>query len=111
MNGLNSPLWVVLVTAPKDQADGLARALVEQRLAACVNVLPGVHSHYRWEGRLEAAEEALLLIKTTPDGYAALEAGVRALHPYQVPEVVALPAAAAFAPYAAWVADNVGGRS
>jgi periplasmic divalent cation tolerance protein len=111
VEGLSSPLWVVLVTAPKDRADGLARALVEQRLAACVNVLPAVRSYYRWEGRLEEADEVLLLIKTTAAGYLALEDGVRALHPYDVPEVVALPASAVFAPYAAWVAENVGGAS
>ncbi len=109
MQGPRSPLWLVFVTAPQDRAEGLARALVEQRLAACVNVLPAVHSHFRWEGRLEEAHEALLVIKTTAEGYSALEAGVRALHPYDVPEVVAVPAIQALAPYAAWVAENVGG--
>lgn len=106
----SSPLWVVLVTAPKDRAVGLARALVDERLAACVNLIPGIRSIYRWEGQREEADEVLLVIKTTAAGYGPLEQGVRRLHPYTVPEVVGLPAAAALPAYAAWVADSVGGQ-
>jgi periplasmic divalent cation tolerance protein len=105
---VSASIWVVLVTAPSDRAEGLAKSLVEQRLAACVNVLPSVRSFYHWDGKLESGSESLLMIKTTADGYAALEAGVRRLHPYDVPEVIGLPVSQAFAPYAAWVRDNVG---
>jgi periplasmic divalent cation tolerance protein len=96
---------VVLVTTPTpERAAELARALVEERLAACGNVLPGVRSVYRWEGRVQDEHEALLLLKTTRARFEALRARVLALHPYQVPEIVALPIEAGSAPYLAWIA-------
>ncbi|MGC3997381.1 MAG: divalent-cation tolerance protein CutA [Anaeromyxobacter sp.] len=101
---------VVLVTAPdRERALGLARALVEERLAACGNVLPGLTSVYRWEGRVQEDAEALLLLKTTLARLPALEERVRALHPYQVPEVLALPVAGGSAAYLAWLAGAVEG--
>jgi periplasmic divalent cation tolerance protein len=96
---------VVLVTAPDAEAGGrIARALVEERLAACVNALPGVRSTYRWKGALHEDDEVLLVIKTRADRLAALAERVRALHPYELPEVLALPAAGGSAAYLAWVA-------
>jgi periplasmic divalent cation tolerance protein len=83
-------LRVVLITAPPDGAAALARALVEEGLAACVNVVPGITSHYQWEGAVCEDVEALLVVKTTEAGMAALTARVKALHPYRVPEVLAL---------------------
>ena len=80
---------------------------VEERLAACVNVVPGVRSVYRWHGAIETADEALLVIKTTAAAFDALAARVRALHPYSLPEVVAPPLAAALAAYLAWVEEGV----
>ncbi len=99
---------VALVTVPSP-ADGerIGRVLVEERLAACVNVVPGVRSVYRWQGAIETADEALLLIKTTAAAFDALAARVRALHPYSLPEVVALPLAAGLAAYLAWVDEGV----
>jgi len=95
---------VVLVTAPTaDRASALARALVEERLAACGNVLPGMRSIYRWEGKVEDEPEALLVLKTTRDRFEALRDRVLALHPYQTPEVVALPVETGSAAYLAWV--------
>lgn len=95
---------VVLVTAPTaDRAAEIARAVVEERLAACGNVLPGLRSIYRWEGKIEDEAEALLVLKTTRDRFEALRARILALHPYQVPEVIALPVEAGSAPYLAWV--------
>ncbi len=95
---------VVLVTAPGvDEAARIARALVEERLAACGNVVPGVRSIYRWQGKIEDQPEALLLLKTTRARFEALRERVLDLHPYDAPEVVALPVEAGSAPYLAWI--------
>jgi periplasmic divalent cation tolerance protein len=96
---------VVLVTAPgADEAARIARAVVEERLAACGNVVPGLRSIYRWQGAVQEDAEALLVLKTTRDRFEALRARVLALHPYEVPEVIALPIEAGSAPYLAWIA-------
>ena len=83
----------------------IAAALVDERLAACVNVLPGVESVYRWEGRVERASEVLLLIKSTRDRLQALTARVVELHPYELPELVAVDIAGGLPGYLAWIAD------
>jgi len=99
---------VVLVTAPDAEAAArIARTLVEEGLAACGNVVPGLRSIYRWEGKLCDEPEALLILKTVRGRYAALEARVRALHPYSCPEVLALPVAAGSEAYRRWVEDAV----
>jgi len=98
---------VVLVTGPDAaQAAALARALVEERLAACGNVVPAIRSIYRWEGKVQDESEALLLLKTTRARFPALRERVLAMHPYRVPEVVALPVEAGAEPYLAWVAGE-----
>ncbi len=100
---------VVLVTTPTaEQATELARALVGERLAACGNVLAGVRSVYRWEGSVHEDAEALLVLKTTRARFEALRERVLALHPYQVPEVLALPVEAGSAAYLAWIAAETG---
>jgi periplasmic divalent cation tolerance protein len=99
---------VVLVTVPNEEtANALGEALVGEQLAACVNVLPGMRSIYRWKGAIERDQELLCVIKTTRSGFEALRARVVALHPYEVPEVVALPIEAVHAPYLAWLAGAV----
>ncbi len=99
---------VVLVTTP---SEGLAleigRTLVDERLAACVSVVPGLTSIYQWEGRREETAEALLLIKTRPEGYAALQRRVLELHPYSVPEVLGLPVAEGAPAYVQWVRESI----
>lgn len=96
---------VVLVTTPTpERAAEIARALVEERLAACGNVVPGLRSIYRWEGKVQDDAEALLVLKTTRGRFEALRERVLALHPYDVPEVIALPVEAGSAPYLAWLA-------
>jgi periplasmic divalent cation tolerance protein len=98
---------VVFVTvASADEGDRLARTLVEERLAACVNRLPGIHSTYRWEGKLEQSAEDLLVIKTRQGLFAALEKRVRELHSYKVPEVIALPVIAGSQPYLQWLGEE-----
>lgn len=95
---------VVLVTAPSaDQAAELGRALVDERLAACATLVPAVRSIYRWEGKVQDEPEALLVLKTTRDRFERLRDRALALHPYQVPEVIALPVEAGSAPYLAWL--------
>ncbi|XP_058713568.1 protein CutA homolog [Poecile atricapillus] len=96
------------VTCPNlSVATELARALVLQGLAACVNIVPGVTSVYSWQGKLEEDSEVLLMIKTRSSRVPALTEFVRRQHPYEVPEVVALPVAQGNAPYLRWVRDVV----
>jgi periplasmic divalent cation tolerance protein len=98
---------VVLVTAPSQQvAEQLAAALVEERLAACGNVVPGVVSIYRWEGAVQREQEVLVVFKTPTALAARLIERVQQLHPYDVPEAVALRSAEVLPSYAAWVADS-----
>jgi len=100
---------VVLVTAPPEEAEALAGALVEARVAACVNLLPGVRSWFWWEGAVDHAEESLLVIKTTRPRLEALIAAVRDRHSYQVFEAVALPITAGYPPYLEWIDASVAG--
>ena len=98
-------ILLVLTTLPdQTAAETLASALVENRLAACVNILQPCRSIYRWQGTVETADEVPLLIKTTEARYPALEAAIRARHPYEIPEIIALPTSQGLPGYLAWVA-------
>jgi periplasmic divalent cation tolerance protein len=102
---------VVLVTFPDESAaEALVGRLVEERLVACGNILPGVTSIYRWQDEVEREREVLVVFKTTIEGAEELVRRVPELHPYDVPEVLVLPVAAGRGPYIQWVADNVGER-
>ncbi|HTZ73220.1 MAG TPA: divalent-cation tolerance protein CutA [Candidatus Aquilonibacter sp.] len=93
------------------EARHIARALVEKRLAACVNMLAApVESVYWWAGKLETAKEITLLIKTSRARYAAVERAIRALHSYEVPEIIAIPITAGWRDYLAWLAESVTSR-
>lgn len=87
-----------------ETAGRIAAALVDERLAACVNVLPGLRSVYRWQGKVESAEETLLLIKTTQDRLERVSARIVELHPYELPEVIAVEAAGGLPAYLDWIA-------
>lgn len=100
-----SVLIVYCCVPDQDVADRIARTLVEESLAACVSRLPGVVSTYRWEGETRIDAELLLLIKTTRARFEALRARIVALHPYELPEVIAVDVALGHEPYLAWVAD------
>jgi len=89
-------------------AERIAATVVGERLAACVNIVPGLTSIYRWEGQVQRDAELLLLIKTRQAIYPLLESRIRALHPYQVPEIIALPIQAGSAAYLNWIAANTG---
>lgn len=99
---------VVLVTAPStEEGHTIARSLVAEHLAACVNVVPGVRSVFFWEGQLQEEAEALLVVKTRRERYEALQRRILELHAYSVPEVLALPVAAGSPAYLAWVGETV----
>lgn len=99
-----SDLCLVLSTAASaEEGVGIGRRLVSERLAACVNVVPGARSLYVWEGALQEADEAVLLIKTRRDRYPALARRLRELHSYTVPEIVAVPIEAGAPAYLDWV--------
>lgn len=103
---------LVYCTCPDDpSAAALATALVDNRLAACVSRLPGLTSTYRWQGEVCNDTEILLLIKTTRARFAALEAAVCELHPYDVPELIAVPIECGHAPYLDWLAGALGAEA
>lgn len=99
-----SALLVVTNLPDRAAAEKLADALVAKRLAACINILAPCRSVYRWQGAVQHEEEHPVLIKTTREAYAALEAEIRALHPYELPEIVAVPVERGLPAYLEWVA-------
>ena len=103
-----SSFVIVLSTFPADgDADALARTLVDERLAACVNLLPPMTSMYRWEGKIERSLERQLIIKTTAAGVDQLKARLTELHPYDVPEILVIPIADGSAKYLEWLRNSV----
>ncbi|MGE0190912.1 MAG: divalent-cation tolerance protein CutA [Planctomycetota bacterium] len=98
---------LVLSTAPPDIAEDLARELVEERLAACVNLVPGLRSVFWWQGAVANDPETLLVAKTTKAGVEALARHLKRRHPYEVPEIVVVAPAGVEAAYAAWVQETV----
>lgn len=95
---------LVISTLPdREHAEKLARALIDQKLAACVNILPAATSVYRWQGKVETASETIVLIKTTMARYPALESAIKTQHPYELPEIIAVPLVAGLPAYLAWV--------
>lgn len=99
---------LVLCTCPDHAtAQGIAAHLVDKGLAACVNILPGLESVYRWQGRRESAQEHLLLIKTTHSVYPQLQQAIIQQHPYELPEVIAVPINSGLSGYLKWIDDSV----
>jgi periplasmic divalent cation tolerance protein len=98
---------VLTSTSNPDEAALLARTLVEERLAACATVIPAVESIYHWEGQIETSIEAMLLLKTTPEQLAALEARLRELHSYQIPEFLVLNVESGSHPYLEWLRTSL----
>lgn len=98
---------VLTTVGSLDDGKEMARSLVERRLAACVNFVPNLTSIYRWQGEVEEANEVLLLIKTTENHLPALEAAIRELHSYDVPEFLVLSVESGSRPYLAWLLDSV----
>jgi periplasmic divalent cation tolerance protein len=101
---------VVLCTVPDEAtAERIAHALLDEQLVACVNIVPGLRSLYRWQGKIEDERELLLVIKTQAARYAALERRLQELHPYDVCEVLALEVSAAASKYLSWLLNESGG--
>jgi periplasmic divalent cation tolerance protein len=108
--GDEEEVWLAISAfGKKESARFVGETLVVEGLAACVNLLPKARSIYRWNGKIEHASEVVALFKTTRRRYPEFESRLRELHPYETPEVLALPASAALAEYARWVAAAVGG--
>ena len=98
---------IVITNCPDEEtANHIALAVVEARLAACVNILPGLRSIYRWQDRVETADEVLLLVKTSADAYPALQDRLRELHPYELPELLAVESTSGLPAYLQWVTDE-----
>ncbi len=102
-----SPVVALTTVSDPEEANRLASLLVEQRLAACVNILPGVQSIYRWQGAIETAAELLLLIKTSADLVPQVQAALAAHHSYEVPEFLVLPVQAGAENYLHWLLGNL----
>ena len=96
---------------PEADADTLARAMVQAGLAACVTKMAAATSIYKWQGQIESATEVPLLIKTTADAYPALERWLKDRHPYDLPEIIALPVSRGLPGYLEWVTQCVGGQT
>lgn len=104
---MTDKIVVFSTCAGEEEAAKLARALVEERLAACVSVIPGVRSFYQWKGALESSSECLLVIKSSHDLFAQLGAALERMHSYELPEVIALPVVDGSPPYLAWLEANI----
>ncbi len=101
---------VFSTAATPGESRKIARALVASRLAACVNILPGVHSVYRWQGKLVGDRECLMVIKTTRRRFEAVRLAIQKVHSYATPEIISLPIIAGSRPYLDWVEASVRGR-
>ena len=106
---MDNPYLLIYCTCPdRAMAERIAEALVADRLAACVNIVPGITSIYRWQGEVQHDSELLLLIKTRGECYPALEARIRELHSYEVPEIIAVPIQRGSESYLTWLDASVG---
>ncbi len=103
---MNTSIVVLCTCKDQDEARRIAEALVESRLAACVNLLSGIQSIYRWQGKVETAHEVLLLIKSTAERFDELRARITELHSYETPEIIALPITAGSESYLRWISQE-----
>lgn len=104
----DNPILVLSTCADQDTALRIAEELVQEHLAACVNIIHNVSSLYRWEGKIQQDQEHILLIKTTKESYAALEVKIKDVHPYELPEIITLPINSGLEDYLAWIGQEVG---
>jgi periplasmic divalent cation tolerance protein len=108
MSITKSEIIIVFVTVPGlREGSRISRAILTSRLAACVNVIPGVQSMYKWKGKIVREKEAMLVMKTTRLRYRKLEQKIKKLHPYEVPEVIAIPLICGSSQYIEWVTREV----
>lgn len=102
------PIVAFCTASSVEDAEFIARELVERRLAACVNIVPGISSIYRWRGEVERSDEVQLVIKTSAERFEALREAIVKLHTYELPELIALEVKAGHAPYLAWLEESLG---
>jgi periplasmic divalent cation tolerance protein len=108
MNQKNQHHCIVLSTCPTlESAEIIAASLVEAKLAACVNIVPGLTSVYAWQGNIEKSQEYLLVAKTRLTAYPAIESAILERHPYELPEIISIPIKNGLANYLSWIDDNV----
>jgi periplasmic divalent cation tolerance protein len=98
---------VLTTTGSREEARRIARTIVERRLAACVNIVPGIESIYRWQEKIEQAEEWLLLIKTTGEAFEGLRDAIKELHSYDMPECISIKIEDGSAEYLRWISESV----
>lgn len=103
---MSSALFVYVTCPTEEVAQSIGRAVVERRHAACANILPRMASIYHWQGKIESADEVVVIFKTAQDKWQGLHDAVRALHPYDVPCIIAVPIEQGHAPYLQWIADE-----
>ena len=105
---MSTPYIIVFVTTPnKVEAEKISRTLIEERLIACANIVSPVVSFFHWKGNIDCADECLVVMKTRSDLFVTLEQRVKALHSYEVPEILALPIVKGSAAYLTWMGDNL----
>ena len=108
---MSDAIVVFMTAANADEARRIADHLVEKRLAACIQILPEIESVYRWKSEVQREKEVLMLAKTTAEKFPELDQAVRAIHSYEIPEIVSVPASNISEPYRAWLRENVSGGS
>lgn len=99
----NLPVFVYVTVPDMAAAEKIANQVVGERLAACANILPGMRSVYHWQGKIEKAEEVVVILKTPAAQFGAIESCIKKLHPYETPCIVALPVSSGHAPYLQWI--------
>ena len=104
-------LLISITTSSSEEAEKIAEALVQERLAACVNIVPAITSIYRWQGEVHRDSEVLLIAKSRPELFEPLAARVRELHSYEVPEIIAVPIVAGSEAYLRWIDESVQGET
>jgi len=108
MDANSTPYRLVMTTiGTQAQAETLAKQLIDTSLAGCVNILPKMHSVYRWRGKLEQGDEHLLLIKTRQERVDEVTEFIKANHPYELPEIIAVPITSGYEPYLNWISESV----
>jgi periplasmic divalent cation tolerance protein len=103
-----NPIIVLVTTSNKQEAEKIARSLLEEKLIACANIIGPVHSLFWWQGKIETAQEHLILMKTRKDLFEKLSEMVEALHSYEIPEIIAIPITEGFKPYLEWLDKSLG---
>jgi len=98
---------VLVTTSSREEAEKIAKTLLEERLVACANIIGPVHSLFWWQGKIDTAQEHLILMKTRKDLFSKLSERVKALHSYQIPEIIAVPIVKGFKPYMEWLEDSL----